>query len=65
MDRFEQSVEQTGVAALSRFGFRECLQSKSERFTQQEVKLLMQMVRETDNGSVRARAWLQHDPDEL
>jgi hypothetical protein len=45
-------VDTTGKGTLSRHEFRSCLTSRSERFSMQDVLLLMQMCKEDDFGQV-------------
>lgn len=45
-------VDTGGKGTLSRHEFRSCLLSRSERFSMQEVRLLMQMCKEDDFGQV-------------
>jgi len=45
-------VDTGGQGTLSRHEFRSCLTSRSERFSMQEVQLLMQMCKEDDFGQV-------------
>jgi len=46
------AVDTSGKGTLSRHEFRSCLLSRSERFSMQEVQLLMQMCGEDDFGQV-------------
>jgi len=45
-------IDTTGKQTLSRNEFRSCILSRSERFSRQEVQLLMQMCKEDDFGQV-------------
>jgi Ca2+-binding EF-hand superfamily protein len=56
---FDASIEASGSASLVRVAFREALQEKKERFTPQEVNLLMQMVKEDDYGCVAVDEFFQ------
>merc|ERR1719335_1129648 len=55
---FDASIEASGSASLVRVAFREALQEKKERFTPQEVNLLMQMVKD-DYGCVAVDEFFQ------
>jgi len=46
------AVDASGKCTLSRSEFKSCLASRSERFSLQEVQLLMQMCKEDDFGQV-------------
>jgi Ca2+-binding EF-hand superfamily protein len=46
------AVDAGGNGTLSRHEFRSCLMSRNERFSMQEVQLLMQMCKEDDFGQV-------------